>query len=101
LIETLVGRGFQVQVYDDTVRPDKLVGANRTYIERSLPHIMTLMNNSFEEVVATSEVLVIANGSQRFKEVLAMCGPQQKVIDLVGIAKTDSPRACQYEGICW
>ena len=101
LIETLVGRGFQVQVYDDTVQPDRLVGANRKYIEQTLPHIMSLMNNSFEDVVASSEVLVIANGSKQFLEVPAMCGPGQTVIDLVGIAKTESPSSCQYEGICW
>ena len=101
LIETLVGRGFQVQVYDDTVQPDRLVGANRKYIEQTLPHIMSLMKKSFEEVVASSQVLVIANGSKQFQEVPAMCGPEQTVIDLVGIAKTESPSSCQYEGICW
>ncbi len=39
LIETLVGRGYKVSVYDETVDLPRLIGANRSYVEEALPHI--------------------------------------------------------------
>ena len=55
LIETLVGRGYQVSVYDHVVEPAKLIGANRAFLERELPHIASLMRSSLEAVVKDAE----------------------------------------------
>ncbi len=84
LIETLVGRGYKVTVYDETVELPKLIGANRSYIEEALPHIATLMRPSLDEVIAESEVIVVANGGKAFRDVAANLGPDQVLIDLVG-----------------
>ncbi len=85
LVETLVGRGYQVRVYDEHVRPDRLIGANKTYLNRELPHIASLMCSSVEEVVAMAEVVVIANGTAAFRQVPALLRADQILIDLVGL----------------
>ena len=85
LVETLLGRGYQVRVYDEHVRPDRLIGANKTYLNRELPHIASLMCSSVEEVVATAEVVVIANGTAAFRRVPELLRADQILIDLIGL----------------
>ncbi len=101
LIETLVGRGYQVSVYDEIVDPGKLIGANRAFLERALPHIAQLMRGSMEEVVQEAEVVIIANASPGFQHVPELAHNGQILIDLVGIAKSLNNQRGNYEGICW
>ncbi len=101
LIETLVGRGYKVSVYDETVELPRLIGANRSYIEDVLPHIASLMRSSIDEVVAESDVVVVANGGKSFRDVADKIRPDQTLIDLVGAAKVNGNLRGEYEGICW
>jgi len=100
LIETLVGRGYEVSVYDEIVDPEKLIGVNRAFLQRALPHIASLMRDSLEEVIQGTEVVVIANGSPGFRRVPELLREGQFLIDLVGMAKGSTNRG-NYEGICW
>jgi len=101
LIETLVGRGYEVSIYDEKVEPSKLIGANRAFLERELPHIASLMRTSIDEVVSLAEVVVIANSSTAFCHVPQLMRDGQVLIDLVGIAKNVDQVQGEYEGICW
>ncbi|MCB0193218.1 MAG: UDP-glucose/GDP-mannose dehydrogenase family protein [Anaerolineae bacterium] len=101
LVETLVGKGYQVQIFDENVQLSRLIGANKSFIEKELPHIASLMSDSLEELVAEAEVVVITHGSKTFKEVPNMMTAGQTLIDLVGIAKNKKDMQGQYEGICW
>lgn len=101
LIETLVGRGYKVSVYDETVDLPHLIGANRWYLEDSLPHIASLMRSTVDEVVAEAEVVVVANGGKTFKDVATKLRPGQKLIDLVGATVVNGNLRGEYEGICW
>ena len=101
LIELLIGKGYQVRIYDQNVSLARLYGANRQYIERVIPHIATLMCNSIEEVLAHSEVIVIGNRSPEFEAISQQFRDDHIIIDLVrvlGDAKQLGPR---YQGICW
>jgi len=101
LIETLIGKGYQVKVYDKNVSLARLHGANRAYIEREIPHIATLMCNSIDEVLADSEVIVIGNKAAEFNEALKKAKADQLVIDLVRIPEDAQQSNAQYQGICW
>jgi GDP-mannose 6-dehydrogenase len=100
LIETLIGRGYQVRIYDDKIQLARLIGANKSFLENELPHITSLMCPTIEELVQESEVLVISHGSAEFRNVPEMLSPDQVLIDLIGIAKTGQHQA-RYEGIGW
>jgi GDP-mannose 6-dehydrogenase len=103
LIETLIGKGYQVKVYDKNVSLARLHGANRAFIEREIPHVATLMSNSIGEILAESEVIVIGNKAPEFGSVPQELSPDQVLIDLVRLnGDLDSLNiSAQYEGICW
>jgi GDP-mannose 6-dehydrogenase len=101
LIEMLIGKGYQVLIYDQNVSLAKLYGANREYIEQTIPHISTLMCNSIEEVLAKSEVVVIGNRASEFAPILQMVKKDQVIIDLVRIVKEQDHLGFKYQGICW
>jgi GDP-mannose 6-dehydrogenase len=101
LIETLIGKGYQVKIYDKNVSLARLHGANRAYIEREIPHVATLMCDTLEAVLAESEVIVVGNKAPEFRQALEQIGPGQVVIDLVRIAQDVHYLPAGYQGICW
>jgi GDP-mannose 6-dehydrogenase len=101
LIERLIGKGYEVRVYDKNVSLANLQGANRAYIEREIPHIASLMADTLEEILRTSEVIVIGNRDKEFKRVLNEAQPTQLIIDLVHIGEDGQRSRDGYQGICW
>jgi len=101
LIEMLIGKGYQVSLYDQNVMLARLTGANRAYIEREIPHIATLMRSTPEEVLNDSDVIVVGNKSAEFRAVLDKARPEQIVIDLVRILPDSTGVSYQYEGVSW
>lgn len=101
LVERLIGKGYQLRLYDRNVSLANLQGANRAYIEKEIPHIASLMCNSIEEVLADCEVVVVGNGAPEFQQVLAQVQPEQIVIDLIRIGGEVAELNGRYSGICW
>lgn len=101
LAEQLIGKGVQLAVYDPEVRLSSLLGANRSFIERHLPHIGQMMRSDIESVIAESEVLVIGLSDRMTADALAtLCRPQQTLLDLVSLPNRGSIQA-KVEGLCW
>jgi GDP-mannose 6-dehydrogenase len=100
LVETLLGRGFELRLYDRNVSLASLTGANRDYILNHIPHISRLMVEGIEEILDFADVIVIGNASPEFKEVLASSRPGTTIVDLVRISPRKS-EVGRYEGICW
>jgi len=100
VIETLIGKGYELKIYDRNVNLAALTGANRDYILNHIPHISKLMVDSMDEVLEFSEVLVVGNGAEEFKTVIDRLNPDQVVVDLVRISSEKSQQG-RYEGICW
>jgi GDP-mannose 6-dehydrogenase len=101
LIETLIGKGYKLSVYDEEVALAKLVGANRRYIEQTIPHISSLMLNSPQEVMESSEVVLISKKTPPIRQALTKFADGRTVIDLVRAFDRSAERPKQYEGICW
>jgi len=101
LAETLLGKGYEVRIYDRNVSLARLTGANKDYIERQIPHLSKLLSEDIDEVVAASDVVVIGNASPEFGEAITRCRRDQVVLDLVRIPTTHSGLAAHYEGFSW
>ena len=100
LTERLLGKGFDLRIYDNNVSIARIHGANRDYILNRIPHISRLMVASIGEVMSHAETIVIGNAAPEFRDVPKRLGEHQSVIDLVRISDSRSV-AGVYEGICW
>lgn len=100
LIESLIGKGYDIKLYDKNVSLAALTGANRDYIMNQIPHISRLMVDNIDDIVAHSEVIVIGNGDKEFDSVMTRISEDQSVIDLVRLKNIDITMD-GYEGICW
>ena len=100
VVERLIGKGYEVRIYDANVNLAKLVGANRSYILDQIPHISDLMVPSIDEVLAHARTLVIGNNDPAFRAVARHPRPGQRIVDLVRIVDRRSD-GNGYDGICW
>jgi GDP-mannose 6-dehydrogenase len=100
LIERLIGKGYDLRVYDKNVNLARLVGANRDFILNRIPHIAALMVENIAQAVEDSDVIVIGNGDPEFHAVREQLGPDQQIVDLVRI-DADAKSDASYDGICW
>jgi GDP-mannose 6-dehydrogenase len=100
LIETLIGKGMQLVIYDKDVSLARLFGANKEYIEREIPHISQLMRGSAQEVLADSEVIIIGNKAEEFRGIVSSLNNDQIIIDLVRLFDGRVSDK-EYRGICW
>src|SRR4030067_279875 len=101
LVERLLGKGYELRIYDRNVSLASLVGANRDYIPNRIPHISNLMVESMDEVLAFGETLVIGNGAAEFQGVVERLRPGQGVVGPGRIAPPQASNPGRYEGICW
>jgi GDP-mannose 6-dehydrogenase len=98
--ERLIGKGYDLRVYDRNVSLASIHGANRDYILNKIPHISRLMVSSIDEVIAHAQTIVIGNAAPEFAEVPRSIGEGQTIIDFVRVSESRSI-AGVYEGLCW
>lgn len=99
VIEYLLGKGYELKLYDKNVNLAALTGANQDYILNHIPHISKLMVTNMQDVLDFADTIVIGNGAAEFKTVPGSLKPHQHIVDLVRISKEQSGE--QYDGICW
>ena len=82
LVENLLGKGCSVRILDRNVHLASLVGANRRFIEKEIPHIASILCDSPEELLAHAEVIVVGGMGPDAERVLAQRHPGQTIVDL-------------------
>jgi GDP-mannose 6-dehydrogenase len=100
VIERLIGKGYDLRIYDKNVKIASLVGANRDFILNHIPHISRLMVNDAETVLNHGQTIVIGNNDPEFKRVPERLHEGQHLVDFVRITEGRSSNG-KYEGICW
>ena len=101
LSETLLGKGYELRIYDRNVSLSRLLGSNKESIERQIPHLSRYLCESIDDLIADSDVVVIGNPTPEFVEAATRCRADQLVIDLVRIPIDVRTLQAQYDGICW
>jgi GDP-mannose 6-dehydrogenase len=101
LAEALLGKGVSLRIYDKNVAMARLVGANKEYIEKQIPHLSSLLCATIDEVLEASDVVVVGNRADEFADAVKRCRPDQIVIDLVRLPIYGSSIQADYRGICW
>ena len=101
LVERLIGRGYEVVVYDQSVTFANLHGANRAYIEHEIPHIVSIMTTSLDGLLEHADVVVIGRTDAEFADVVSRGREGQEYIDLVRVGNRATPDGVAYQGIGW
>lgn len=99
VIERLLGKGYDLRLYDKNVSVASLVGANRDYILDHIPHIYRLMTDGIDEVLNHADTIVVGTNDAEFADITSRVKPEQEIIDLVRINNLTS--SSSYKGICW
>lgn len=100
LIERLLGKGYDIRIYDRNVNIAALIGANKDYILNHIPHISNLLCDSIDEVMSHANTIVIGNGDKEFSTITTKLNSNQSIIDLVRLPGIEVAQD-QYHGICW
>jgi GDP-mannose 6-dehydrogenase len=100
VIERLIGKGYDLCIYDKNVKMASLVGANRDFILNRIPHISRLMVGSIDAVLEHAQVVVIGNRDLDFQIAPQRLRDDQILIDFVRITDRRSDNN-NYDGICW
>jgi GDP-mannose 6-dehydrogenase len=102
LTERLIGKGFDVRIYDPTVVLSRLIGANRTYIHQQLPHICDLLTSGVDAVLEHGDVLIAGSRQAEVVDAVNRAGPDRLVLDLVRLPNAEELRGNpNYRGIGW
>jgi GDP-mannose 6-dehydrogenase len=101
LAEALLGKGYELRIFDRNVSIARLVGANKEYITRQIPHLSSLLCEEIDDVLEHSDVIVVGNNAPEFAEALKRTRPDQMIVDLVRVNTDRAEIPGQYQGICW
>jgi GDP-mannose 6-dehydrogenase len=100
IAERLIGRGYELAIYDSNIRLSQLTGANRDHLTKRLPHITGLLRETMNDLVDFADVLVVGNRHEFQKIALPLIDHEKIIIDLVRI-RPDKQTGINYRGICW
>ena len=99
--ERLIGKGYDLRIYDPEVKLSRLIGANKRFIEESIPHIGNLMVTSSAAALEHGEVILVGAGSKAvMAEVTKGIGSRHQVVDVVGLPRAQL-NCARYAGACW
>ena len=102
LAERLIGKGYDVRIYDANVALSKLLGGNRAYLEERLPHIGQLLTDEVEAVLEHGEVFIAGTKDPAVVTAIDSLREDRIVIDLVRLPGAEERRLKPgYIGIGW
>jgi GDP-mannose 6-dehydrogenase len=100
LVETILGKGFKIIIYDKNIQISRLTGTNKEFIDTHIPHLAKLMVDSIDELTNNADILIIATREKDFIPVLHKIN-QKPIIDLVHIGDKEIISKPEYYGINW
>jgi GDP-mannose 6-dehydrogenase len=99
--ERLLGKGYDLRIYDKNVRIASLIGANRDFILNKIPHISGLMVDHIDAVLEHAQTIVIGNMDPEYGDVPNRLRDDQVLVDFVRVPGVKRGADGRYEGICW
>ena len=98
--EQLIGKGFEVRIYDQIVNPARLVGANRRYVHAKLPHLERLLAQTPEEALDGADIALVSANDPAVRVAL-QAAPPPRLIDLSSRLGAEVEALPGYEGLSW
>jgi GDP-mannose 6-dehydrogenase len=101
LAERLLGKGFDLAIFDRFVKLSRVLGKNKDFIDREIPHLDRLLRETPEAALHGAEVIVVGHADADARQAIASRGKGLRIIDLSGYADLRGVSGVDYEGICW
>ncbi|HEV6964110.1 nucleotide sugar dehydrogenase [Roseateles sp.] len=101
LAERLLGKGFDLAIYDKFVKVARLLGKNKEYIDREIPHLDRLLQETPDAALARAEIVVVGHADAETRQRIVALAKGARVVDLNGYADLRDAGFAAYEGICW
>jgi len=101
LVEKLLGKGYDISIYDKEVSLAKIIGSNKRYIRSTIPHISSLMKKTAKGVINNADVIVVGKKNKEFEDIVSTIENNKIIIDLVRVVRNPKENKGCYEGICW
>ena len=101
VIGALVGKGYSVLLHDPHLDMERVLGANRRFVEDEVPYLPERLRSDLREVVENSEVVVVANPSAAYHDVGALLREGQVLVDLVHAVDPATVKHGEYHGLAW
>ncbi|HEV2070475.1 MAG TPA: nucleotide sugar dehydrogenase [Acidimicrobiales bacterium] len=98
--ETLLGKGFDVRIYDPVLEPARLVGTNLDYIQSKLPHLRRLLADSPATALEAADVAIVSAYAEPVVAAL-VANPPPLTLDLVGQLGDEVESLPGYQGASW
>lgn len=99
VVETLLGKGYEISIYDRNVKVSQLTGTNRQFILDKIPHLQHLISDDLDAVAQGADLLVVTNKEKEFGD-LPERFPGKVIVDLVRAWDTIDYDG-HYEGLSW
>jgi GDP-mannose 6-dehydrogenase len=100
LAERLIGKGCEVRIFDPNVQLARIVGTNKDYLNRVLPHIADLLVSDASEATQWAQAIVVSTSDPAYKAALAAVRPDQVVLDFANLKNADESSA-KPKGFLW
>jgi GDP-mannose 6-dehydrogenase len=101
LAERLLGKGFELSIYDAFVKISRLLGKNKDYIDREIPHLDRLLKEDVAAALEGAEVIVVGHADAAARAAIVAAAEGRRIVDLAGYADLKGLPGARYEGICW
>ena len=105
LAERLLGKGFDLAIYDRFVKIARLLGKNKEYIDREIPHLDKLLHETPDSALARAEIVVVGHADAETRQRIVTLAKGARIVDLNGYADLRQASLdggfAGYEGICW
>lgn len=101
LAERLIGKGFELAIYDSFVKVSRLLGKNKEFIDREIPHLDRLLQETPEQALDGAEVVVVGHADPTARQAIVAAAAGRRIVDLSGYAELRGAASAEYQGICW
>jgi GDP-mannose 6-dehydrogenase len=98
--ERLIGKGFDVRIYDQVVNPARLIGANLRYVQSKLPHLERLLADEPAAALKGADIALVSVNDPAVRAAL-LAAPPPRLIDLSGHLGPEVEALDGYEGLSW
>ncbi len=101
LAERLIGKGYALAIHDPHVEASRLMGANRDFIDREIPHVERMLVADPVAALDGAGTIVIGHADRRAVDAIAAGHGGRTIVDLQGVKALEDLDGADYEGVCW